>query len=108
MVRGKNRLRKAGRFQYAFVHLPITRTVSGLSTSHIDRDLTTCVSRRRVEVYGSAFDLEASMHGVQESPQSKSNGRLRGVGFDFDRSGRKRRILSRNCPETEADQQQGE
>src|SRR6185437_5760551 len=48
------------------------------------------------------------MHGVKKSAQSKSNGGLCRIDFDLHRAGRNSRILSRNCAETEADQQEGE
>src|ERR1700730_7870838 len=92
VVRGKNRVRKAVGLQYAFVHLPVTRTVSSFARFYIDRDLTACYSRGRVETHGPAFDLETSMHGMKQRPQSKSNGGLGGVDFDLDRAGRENRI----------------
>jgi len=41
-VERKNRIRKAIGLQYVSMHLPVTRTFSSLSTSHIDRDLAAC------------------------------------------------------------------
>jgi hypothetical protein len=102
----KNGVRVARGFQNVLVHLAVTRTVSRLSTSHIDRDLTACLTGARIEADVPPFDLKGPVHGVKKSAQSKSHGALRRIEFDLHQPSWKSRIFCRRQAATEADQQE--
>ena len=64
-IRRKNRFGKSIAFQYGFMHLPITRCHTRVSTLYIDHDLTAGLTSCDLPANRAALDFERTVDRVQ-------------------------------------------
>ena len=83
-VRRKNRFGKSIAFQYGFMHLPITRCHTRVSTLYIDHDLTAGLTSCDLPANPAALDFERTVDRVQQGAKGELNSALGRIEIDYD------------------------
>ncbi len=107
-IRRKNRFGKSIAFQYGFMHLPITRCHTRVSTLYIDHDLTAGLTSCDLPANRAALDFERTVDRVQHGAQGELNSALGRIEIDYDLLGGRRVPFSGSHRETEVQQKEHE
>src|ERR1700693_296660 len=107
-VRRKNRFGKSIAFQYGFMHLPITRCHTRVSTLYIDHDLTAGLTSCDLPANRAALDFERTVDRVQQGAKGGLNSALGRIEIDYDLLGGRRVPFSGPHRETEVQQKEHE
>src|SRR5690349_192067 len=69
MIRPKTDLRISCTLQHVFVHLPVSRTITALSTGRVEHDFAFNLPGGRLILKSALLQLEVALYGVQRIAQ---------------------------------------